>query len=49
MLRGMTTAGFIAPMLATPQADFTFDPESLLSEMPNADRDFDVIARELGR
>lgn len=39
----------IAPMLAMPQADFTFDPEALLTDMPNADRDFDVIARELGR
>ncbi len=38
----------IAPMLATPQADFTFDPEALLTELPNADRDFDVIAREMG-
>ncbi len=37
----------ITPLLTAPQADFTFDPEALLSDMPNADRDFDVITREL--
>ncbi len=39
----------ITPMLTTPQADFTFDPEALLTDMPNTDRDFDVVARELGK
>ncbi|MFZ5445961.1 MAG: HD domain-containing phosphohydrolase [Myxococcota bacterium] len=37
----------IQPMLTIPQADFTFDPEALLTEMPNVDRDFDVVIRQL--
>lgn len=37
----------IQPMLTLPQADFAFDPEAMLTEMPNVDRDFDVIARQL--
>lgn len=37
----------ITPMLTTPQADFSFDPEALLTDMPNVDRDFDVVAHEL--
>ncbi|MFT3709363.1 MAG: HD domain-containing phosphohydrolase [Archangium sp.] len=37
----------IQPMLTLPQADFVFEPESLLTEMPNVERDFDVIARQL--
>ncbi|PZR16744.1 MAG: phosphodiesterase [Archangium gephyra] len=37
----------ISPMLTAPQADFAFDPEALLSDMPNADHDFDLVVREL--
>lgn len=37
----------IEPLLALPQADFQFDPESILSDMPNVDRDLDVIARSM--
>ncbi|MFO0597485.1 MAG: DUF4388 domain-containing protein [Myxococcaceae bacterium] len=39
--------GAVQPMLTLPQADFVFEPESLLTEMPNMERDFDVIARSL--
>jgi CheY-like chemotaxis protein len=37
----------IQPMLTLPQADFVFEPESLLTEMPNVERDINVIARGL--
>jgi hypothetical protein len=30
-----------------PQADFTWDPEAVLMDMPNADRDLEVLARTL--
>lgn len=39
----------ISPMLTAPQADFAFDPEALLSDMPNADHDFDLVVRELSK
>ncbi len=39
----------IEPLLTSPQADFAFEPEALLTDMPNVDRDFDVVARELTR
>lgn len=38
----------IQPLLTLPQADFAFDPEALLTDMPNVERDFDVVARSLG-
>lgn len=38
----------IQPLLALKQADFAWDPESLLSDMPNVDKDMDVITRQLG-
>lgn len=38
----------IAPLLTVPQADFAFDPEAMLTEMPNVEKDFDVVARQLG-
>jgi response regulator RpfG family c-di-GMP phosphodiesterase len=37
----------IAPLFALPQADFQFDPEALLTDMPNTDRDLELIARKL--
>jgi response regulator RpfG family c-di-GMP phosphodiesterase len=37
----------IAPLFTLPQADFQFDPEALLSDMPNADRDLELVARKL--
>jgi response regulator RpfG family c-di-GMP phosphodiesterase len=37
----------IQPMLGLKQADFAFDPEALLSDMPNVDKDLDVVARQL--
>lgn len=37
----------IQPLLSLPQADFAFDPEAMLSEMPNVEKDFDVVARQL--
>jgi response regulator RpfG family c-di-GMP phosphodiesterase len=37
----------IAALLALPRADFQFDPEALLTDMPNTDRDLELIARKL--
>lgn len=37
----------IQPLLTLPQADFAFDPEMLLTEMPNVDRDVDLVVRAL--
>lgn len=37
----------ITPLFALPQADFQFDPEALLTDMPNTDRDLELIARKL--
>lgn len=37
----------IAPLFALPQADFQFDPEALLTDMPNTDRDLELVARKL--
>jgi DNA-binding response OmpR family regulator len=37
----------IQPLLTLTQADFTFDPEAMLTDMPNVEKDFDVIARQL--
>ncbi len=38
----------IQPMLTLNQADFAYDPEALLTDMPNVERDFDLVARSLG-
>ena len=38
----------IQPLLTLAQADFTYDPEALLTDMPNVERDFDLVARSLG-
>ncbi len=37
----------IQPLLSFPQADFSFDPEALLTENPNVEKDFDIVARQL--
>jgi hypothetical protein len=37
----------IEGMLALPQAEFSWEPETLLTEIPHADRDLEVIVREL--
>jgi response regulator RpfG family c-di-GMP phosphodiesterase/DNA-binding NarL/FixJ family response regulator len=34
-------------LLALPQAEFQFDPESVLTEMPNVDKDLEVLGRQL--
>jgi hypothetical protein len=38
----------VTAMLALPQAEFQYDPEAVLSDMPNADQDLEVLARKLG-
>jgi hypothetical protein len=38
----------IQPLLTIPQADFAFDPEALLTDMPNVEKDIDLVARQLG-
>jgi response regulator RpfG family c-di-GMP phosphodiesterase len=37
----------ISALLTVPQAEFQFDPETMLAEMPNVDLNLDVIARQL--
>ena len=37
----------ITTLLSLPQAEFQFDPESVLTEMPNVDKDLEVLARQL--
>ena len=37
----------IQPLLTLAQADFSFDPEAMLTEMPNVELDFDLVARQL--
>jgi response regulator RpfG family c-di-GMP phosphodiesterase len=38
----------VAALLELPHAEFQYDPESVLTEMPNVDLDLEVIARALG-
>jgi HD-GYP domain-containing protein (c-di-GMP phosphodiesterase class II)/DNA-binding NarL/FixJ family response regulator len=38
----------VTAMLALVQAEFQFDPEAVLGDMPNADQDLEVLARKLG-
>ena len=38
----------ISALLTVPQAEFQYDPESMLADMPNVDLNLDVIARQLG-
>ncbi len=37
----------LTELLALPQAEFQFDPEWVLSEMPNLDKDLEVLARKI--
>ena len=37
----------ISALLTVPQAEFQFDPETMLVDMPNVDINLDVIARQL--
>lgn len=37
----------ITPLFTLPQADFQFDPEALLTDMPNTDRELELVARKL--
>ncbi len=37
----------VSQMLALPQAEFSWEPETLLTEAPHVDRDLEVIAREV--
>ena len=36
-------------MCKLPQAEFQYDPEALLMDMPNADQDLEVLARHLSK
>lgn len=37
----------ISALLGLPQAEFQFDPESVLADMPNVDKDLEVLARQM--
>ncbi len=37
----------VTALLTLNQAEFQFDPEAILSEMPNADKDLEVLARQM--
>lgn len=37
----------LSPLLTLPQADFIYDPEAVLMDMPNIDRDLEVLARSM--
>jgi hypothetical protein len=37
----------LTELLALSQAEFQFDPEWVLSDMPNVDKDLEVLARKL--
>jgi HD-GYP domain-containing protein (c-di-GMP phosphodiesterase class II) len=37
----------LAPLLALPQADFQYDPEALLLDLPNLDQDLELLSRSL--
>jgi DNA-binding NarL/FixJ family response regulator len=37
----------LEPLLALPQADFQYDPEALLTDMPNMDQDLELLSRSL--
>jgi CheY-like chemotaxis protein len=37
----------LAPIFSLPQADFQYDPEAILLDMPNADKDLEIFARAL--
>ncbi len=37
----------ISALLTVPQAEFQYDPETMLTDMPNVDLNLDVIARQL--
>ena len=43
---GKSGEGAVSGMLALPQAEFSWEPETLLTEPPHADKDLEVIARE---
>ena len=44
---GKNAEAAVAGMLALPQAEFSWEPETLLTEAPHADKDLEVIAREV--
>jgi hypothetical protein len=37
----------LTTMLKLPQAEFSYEPETLSAELPHVDRDLDIVAREL--
>lgn len=37
----------VSALLSQPTAEFQYDPEALLTDMPNLDRDLDIIARQM--
>jgi response regulator RpfG family c-di-GMP phosphodiesterase len=39
--------GAVMTMLTLPQAEFSWEPETLLTDLPHADKDLEVIAREV--
>jgi response regulator RpfG family c-di-GMP phosphodiesterase len=38
----------LTALFSQPQAEFQYDPEAVLSDMPNIEKDLDVLARQLG-
>jgi hypothetical protein len=38
----------ITALLALKQAEFQYDPEAVMTEMPNADQDLELLSRKLG-
>ncbi len=44
---GKSAEAAVSGMLALTQAEFSWEPETLLTEMPHADKDLEVIAREV--
>ncbi len=44
---GKTADAAVFGMLGLPQAEFSWEPETLLTEVPHSDKDLEVIAREV--
>ena len=44
---GKSAEAAVSGMLALPQAEFSWEPETLLTDAPHADKDLEVIAREV--
>ena len=44
---GKSSEVAVTQMLGLPQAEFSWEPETLLTEAPHVDKDLEVIAREV--